>query len=302
MIQAEKASHVARNRVTIVMAAYNAAHSIAASLESAMTNLGCAIIVIDDGSTDDTANIARALGATVHSQSNTGAAEARKRGLALVQSEYVIILDSDDLLTAATPNLVEFLNSNPEAAVVGGRIGIRTSDGRLRGQGPIPKPQYDTASLLDAPVSPWPPSAAVWRSNSLRQSLDVSVPSLNPRYAEDYELLIRASLVGLVLSVPAVTCHYQTFGGKSSLSAVSALASAEQIRQHYAKALEIDVIHWSPWRIRETAAWRLFRARSVEFGVGRALIWGARFPNEGVLVFAAFVRRLIRRAFASPIS
>jgi len=295
MIDSSKSAPTVLDDVTVVMAAYNAEGTIAASIESALNNLACQIIVVDDGSTDQTANIARELGADVVSQPNAGAAHARRTGLNLVQTSYVVILDSDDLLTPATRQLVQLISAHPEAAVVGGRIRIRTSDGHLRGVGPSPAARFSTVDLLKSPSSPWPPSAAIWRVDSLRKSSKLPIPSLNPRFAEDYELLLRASMVGSVLSIPEITCLYQSFGGKSSVAAVSALKSAELIRQHYATALDISVTEWGVQKIHEDAAWRLFRARSAEFGLRRALMLSVESPSQFVLVTMACFRRSYRR-------
>lgn len=58
------------------------------------------LIVVDDGSTDRSLEIARSFGDRVlrETQSNKGVGAARNRGLALASSDYVLFLDADDLL------------------------------------------------------------------------------------------------------------------------------------------------------------------------------------------------------------
>jgi glycosyltransferase involved in cell wall biosynthesis len=60
------------------------------------------IIVIDDGSTDDTASVARAIGASVDvlSQANAGPGAACTRGMDLVDTPLMAFLDADDLWLA----------------------------------------------------------------------------------------------------------------------------------------------------------------------------------------------------------
>jgi hypothetical protein len=84
-----------------VVPLFNGAAHIAETLTSIQhQSLPAAqIIVIDDGSTDDGADIARAhpVDATVVSQPNRGVAVARNHGLSLVTGDWVAFLDQDDL-------------------------------------------------------------------------------------------------------------------------------------------------------------------------------------------------------------
>lgn len=56
------------------------------------------IIVVDDGSTDSTAELARSLGCTVVSIPHSGLSSARNKGLAHAVGEYILFLDHDDRL------------------------------------------------------------------------------------------------------------------------------------------------------------------------------------------------------------
>jgi glycosyltransferase involved in cell wall biosynthesis len=81
------------------------------------------IVVVDDGSTDSTAEIAGAHGARVLHQSNAGIGAARSRAVAATRTELVVLLDADDLLT---PNSVECrmgqLELDPELELVFGHV------------------------------------------------------------------------------------------------------------------------------------------------------------------------------------
>jgi glycosyltransferase involved in cell wall biosynthesis len=87
--------------VSVVMPSYNDSAFIEQTLRSviAQTHRPLEIIVVDDGSTDGTADLARRCcpEARVIEQANAGAAAARNRGLAEARGEYVAFLDADDL-------------------------------------------------------------------------------------------------------------------------------------------------------------------------------------------------------------
>jgi len=85
--------------VSVVVPAYNAVETLPACLEAlAHQNYPCAgyeVIVVDDGSTDGTAAIARECGVQVMSQPNAGPASARNRGAGIARGEFLLFTDSD---------------------------------------------------------------------------------------------------------------------------------------------------------------------------------------------------------------
>jgi len=93
--------------VSILIPAYNAGLWIEQTLYSALeqTHPNCEIIVVDDGSRDDTLGRAQAVAAQhssariwVESQENAGACAARNHTLRLAQGDFIQYLDADDLL------------------------------------------------------------------------------------------------------------------------------------------------------------------------------------------------------------
>jgi glycosyltransferase involved in cell wall biosynthesis len=90
--------------VSILIPAYNAESWIADTIRSALAQTWPRkeIIVVDDGSHDQTLSIARQFGAegvTVVRQKNQGASVARNKALAVSQGDYIQWLDADDLLS-----------------------------------------------------------------------------------------------------------------------------------------------------------------------------------------------------------
>lgn len=88
--------------ISVVVPAFNAARTVTAAINSALTQ--CAdleVIVVDDGSTDDTAARVRALASeqvTLLGQTNAGVSGARNLGAVRARGDYLLFLDGDDTL------------------------------------------------------------------------------------------------------------------------------------------------------------------------------------------------------------
>lgn len=87
--------------VSVVIPTYNRAHLIIETLESvfAQTYTDYEVIVVDDGSTDNTEEVLAPYRDRIRyiKQKNAGASVARNRGIVSAQGEYVTFLDSDDI-------------------------------------------------------------------------------------------------------------------------------------------------------------------------------------------------------------
>ena len=88
--------------ISVVIPAYQAAAHIGRALAdvAAQTRQPAEVIVVDDGSTDGTGDIARSLGATVLTQTNRGVAAARNAGIRAAQEPWIALLDADDTWTS----------------------------------------------------------------------------------------------------------------------------------------------------------------------------------------------------------
>ena len=123
--------------ISVVIPAYNAERFLRQAIESAMnqTVAPLEVIVVDDGSTDGTGEIARSFGEPVRyiRQDNAGPSPARNRGIREARGEFVAFLDADDewlpphlaeaaRVLAGHPDLEWFCGSferrGPNAAVV----------------------------------------------------------------------------------------------------------------------------------------------------------------------------------------
>ncbi len=93
-------------KVSVVIPAYNASRTLRATVKSALaqTMNDLEIVIVDDGSKDDTLAVARELESErvrVVAQPNGGAAAARNTGIGHARGEWVAFLDADDLWVPA---------------------------------------------------------------------------------------------------------------------------------------------------------------------------------------------------------
>src|SRR5436309_9355229 len=86
---------------SVIVPTFNRASLLRQALDSvlAQTFAEYELIVVDDGSTDDTANVVASYGSRVYflQQANRGPGAARNLGAAGAKGEYLAFLDSDDL-------------------------------------------------------------------------------------------------------------------------------------------------------------------------------------------------------------
>jgi glycosyltransferase involved in cell wall biosynthesis len=107
--------------VSVVMPAFNEEAFIADALDSVLAQAyePVELIVVDDGSTDRTADIAAERGASVLRQPRGGPAVARNTGLAASRGGYWTIVDADDVIPADRLSCqVAHLEAHPDHAMV----------------------------------------------------------------------------------------------------------------------------------------------------------------------------------------
>lgn len=85
--------------ISVIIPCRNGAQYLAEAVASLnRQNMPLEIIVVDDGSTDETAKLAQGLGCIVRSIPHSGLSAARNKGLGLAHGSFILFLDHDDVM------------------------------------------------------------------------------------------------------------------------------------------------------------------------------------------------------------
>ncbi|MGI4838833.1 MAG: glycosyltransferase family 2 protein [Janthinobacterium lividum] len=168
--------------ISVVVPTYNYARYLHRALDSILGQWAddLELIIVDDGSTDNTAQIAQGYVSRFASvryvyQDNAGPAAARNHGVSLAQGRFVLPVDSDDeLINGAIAVLRAMVQATPHAQViVGAHISVYP-DGRERTRLPVPVPAMAPRAitcryLLEKRISFAPSSILICRDLLLQR-------------------------------------------------------------------------------------------------------------------------------------
>jgi len=229
--------------ISIVIPTYNRSSYICETIESclAQTYPRCEIIVVDDGSADNTAELLAAnYGSRIHYlyQSHAGAAAARNYGIREASGEFIQFCDSDDLLVSTKiERCMKVLTQQPEAGVVYTRARF-----------------IDAHSKTPLALGPVPLSGAIFCDLLLSNSVAIQTPTVlarrqalleaglfdeDPRLVrcEDWDLWLRIAVRYPFASIdePLVLCRVDSERERSLAywKALGRLAVVQKAR-HYA--------------------------------------------------------------------
>lgn len=124
-------------KVSVVIPTYNHGHFLSEAIQSVLdqTLKDWELIVVDDGSTDNTSEVVDSFNdyrVRYHRQENQGPAASLNKGLELASGEYVRFLDADDyLIPGSIRAQVELLDRNPRVALVYGQAYVMDGYGRV---------------------------------------------------------------------------------------------------------------------------------------------------------------------------
>lgn len=295
-------------RITVLMPVWNGGAYLPAAIRSVIgqTFADLELLVVDDGSTDDSVAVARAfddprirvLGPSEH----RGVAATLNRGLDAARGALVARMDADDV---SLPNRLArqagFLDAHPE-------VGLCGAWARTLGPDPAPlvtptEPDRLAASLFfgNSLVHP----SVVLRTSVLKAHALCYDPGYNS--AEDYELWARMASVTRLATVPEVLVLLRTHAAQASIVRAPEMRAAggrvltRQLRRLIPDAGEADAAFHRQWLDAD--------GRVTPSSLVDAARWAARLvaANETARAFPAvpfrrrvslIQRRRLRRAIA----
>ena len=199
-------------KVSVIIPNYNRSSLVKDAVCSvlAQTELDLEVIVVDDGSTDETHRVVESLSdgrVSYFYKINGGAASARNLGLSKCEGEYVAFLDSDDCWPANYLEvMVSHLENNSEFGAVYSPITVVYPDGSKVKSYKMPKDKSGWITLdLFRSSFVWP-SAVVFRGSVWK---DFYFDELLKRSYEDSDAFLRLSMHTQFLFVPEVEALYR---------------------------------------------------------------------------------------------
>ncbi len=209
-------------KISVIIPTYNRAHLLGQTVDSVLSQKRAPdeVIIVDDGSTDDTCGVVAPYGERViyRYQTNAYQSAARNTGQALSTGDLLCFLDSDDLLLPpALGALEKALEAAPEAALAYCRTQIIDGNGTVL-QRRAEKEDYQGdvwRRLAEANFLFSTGCALIRRSHLLRQGpWDVAL-----RGVEDWDMWLRLAESAPFVRVDEPLFQYRAHGGNMSANA-----------------------------------------------------------------------------------
>jgi glycosyltransferase involved in cell wall biosynthesis len=270
-------------RVSVIVPAYDLARFLPAALDSALAQDWPAedleIVVVDDGSTDDTPAVLRVYADRVHAvrQANGGLVSAVNRGLAETTGEFIALLDADDEWPRdRVRRQVEYLQEHPAVGLVHGDMELIDARGAtiapsfFAEYGHTPTSGRVLGRLLSGNFVSG--GASMFRASLLPAVAPIPADAAYP----DWWLAAATAAVAEIQDLPGIFNRYRSHGANMGLG-----AAPERV-----DAILAGEIPWRRWMLRHlvddptvTPRDLLSAYRSWEHGLLRAATWaggGAR--------------------------
>jgi glycosyltransferase involved in cell wall biosynthesis len=255
-------------RVSVVIPTYRHRDFILATLDSvfAQTMTDLEVIVVNDGSPDDTRDLLRPFVAEGRvqylEQPNEGQSRARNAGLARARGEYVALLDDDDLWPRDKLEWqTRFLDEHPDVGAVGGTLQVFDERNLPRWQGKF-HPAITFESLFRENPFRTPGQTLI------RRNLVVRLGGMNASVwgADDWDLWFRIAKVSTIVMLDRLSLFYRDHAANASKQTGRLMkACCETIELHLREVPEA-----------ERSSLRAVFHRTVYNGLGSPLTHKAR--------------------------
>ena len=208
------------------MPVYNGARYLRGALESALsqTYRPLEIVVVDDGSTDETPGVLAEFGDRIRAirQPNSGSAAARNAALRAARGELIAFLDADDLwLPHKVAVQVHYLREHPDVDLVATRW-LTLTEGAPAAPNELPGPE--TGVEVDAENSGWLYNALLidcvvhTTTVVIRRRLvdEIGIFDTELRRGQDYDYWLRASRATQIHTLKTPLSYYRLHAANST--------------------------------------------------------------------------------------
>ncbi len=279
--------------VSVIIPAYNQARYLPLSVCSvlAQTWADWEIVLVNDGSTDDTAAVAAQFSdprIRYIYQNNQGLSAARNTGVQAAQGHYLAFLDSDDEWEPEfLATCIRTLEANPKLAGVYTRNIFIDQNGQVlpnMGGEVVPTEQFRSRSLEGGY---FPPNAVLVDADVVREMglFDVQLTS-----EEDWDLWLRISTRYSMQAIAQPLARYRSYTGSMSTNAARMHANRLAVLTKYFGPLDGDAQTWTADKRRAYA----FAYRNTCLGYLQQaqpdVAW--RYLAEGVAIWPGMLSRL----------
>ena len=284
-------------RISVILPVHNRADVLARAIQSVLDQRLAAfeLIVVDDGSTDGSAGVARSFGderiKVIELGENRGGNAARNAGVQAATAPLIAFLDSDDTyLPEKLERVVGEFDHRPDLELlVDSFVKVQPSGKRVTRTNPVIRDRETfRKALFTRQLWKATPSITVRRDAMLAVMFDETL-----RRLQDFDFLIRASEVANCASTDAVLWVKYWDANAISIQDNMIPANVELVRRHpeYLRQREYRpglayMLRLSLWRRLKKAnfagAVRDMRQLANAFGGGEAarLLWEAGFPRR----------------------
>jgi|GEM_PF-279329 len=246
-----------KDRISVVMPCFNAALYLKSSIDCVLSQTypNIELIVIDDGSTDNSKEILKKYGTQITTlfQNNQGPGPTRNRGIEIATGEFIAFLDSDDYWDARCLELLYVALKNSDAAL--SYCGWQNVGGREDRCQPYIPPDYEQGDKVEQflkSAAPWPIHAALVRHDIL-DHVGGFVGGFNESQGcEDYDLWLRIGTqwsIKLVKEVLAFYRHHSS--GQITSKQWRQAKDVLQVKLNYIKNHPALIKHLSEQRLKE---------------------------------------------------
>jgi glycosyltransferase involved in cell wall biosynthesis len=290
--------------VEIITPAFNAASTIEETIASvlAQTHADWTLRVVDDGSTDGTAEaVGRFLGdarISLIRQENRGSANARNRGLEGTTGESIAFLDADDVWEPRfLERLLPVLNGDPEVGLVWCDMALRgeSTTGTYRGdRTPIAGRADETIPAIYRSVT-FLPSCSLFRARFFRDGLRWSQEHAP---MEDMPIFLHMALRSRIAHVDEVLASYRIHPASMTSSRGAVFRNRKAMLFTFRDLYRSYRTHISHREYRQRLWWILHHAADGEVRDGRKgtllLLRALLYRPTAAVTWKVLVQSLLR--------